>query len=207
MSLSGGYDFSQLYHASVLAFSPGSTFLATIHNGRLVIRSTSTLSIVRTFQCLLSQTSLPVASSSKDISVIPIVDSLSWSANSLYLLAFSSKSRTAWIFGLTEEGKGEGGEVARIGGEGIEGLVRVEWGRGGRDVLAWSDHSVSSCRLRSMRSVLNAWFKLRLTIHDLSTGRTSHIQNPKSHQNCPSASQSASSRLVDLLRSFVFARR
>lgn len=139
MSLSGGYDFSQLFHASVAAFSPGSTFLATIHNSRLIIRSTSTLSIVRTFQCL-SPTS--TASSSHNSDTYQLIDQIYWSADSLYILAFSSKSLNAWVFGLTEEGNGEGGEVARLGREGVEGLVRVEWGRRDREVLAWSDYGV-----------------------------------------------------------------
>jgi hypothetical protein len=136
MSLSGGYDFSQLYHASVLAFSPGSTFLATIHNRRLIIRSTSTLSIVRTFQCIGG-----AASSSKSNDHVTF-DQLLWSSDSLYVLAFSAKAATAWIFGLTDEGNGEGGEVAIIGGQGVDGLSRVEWGKADREILAWSDYGV-----------------------------------------------------------------
>ena len=147
MSLSGGYDFSQLYHSSLVSFSPGSTFIATVHGRRLIVRSTASLSIVRTFQCLNISTSTPTptptASSSRQPDThVALIDQLLWSSDSLYLLAFSSKAATAWVFGLTEEGNGGGGEVARLGGEGIEGLVRVEWGRGssGRDVIAWSDH-------------------------------------------------------------------
>ena len=136
MALSGGYDFSQLFHASTLSYSPGSTFIATVHGRRLVVRSTATLAIVRTFQCLGG-----AASTSRQNDWLSI-DQLLWSADSLYIMAFSAKAMTAWIFGLTDEGHGEGGEVARIGGEGVEGLTRVEWGRGGREVLAWSDHGV-----------------------------------------------------------------
>ena len=138
MSLAGGYDFSQLFHCSSLAYSPGSTFLATIHGRRLIIRSTSTLSIVRTFQCLGG-----AASTSKQTDTTVNIDQLLWSSDSFYIIAFSSKAMTAWVFGLTEEGNGEGGEVARLGGEGVEGLSRVEWGKGGRDVLTWSDYGVS----------------------------------------------------------------
>ena len=136
MSTTGGYEFSQLYHASLVSFSPGSTFIATSHQDRVIIRSTSTLSIVRTFQCIL-----PAESSSKSTAEIKI-DQLLWSPNSLYVVAFSSKASTGWLFGLTSEGSGEGGEMARLGGEGVEGLLRVEWGRTGKDVLAWSDHGV-----------------------------------------------------------------
>lgn len=136
MALSGGYDFSQLFHASTLSYSPGSTFIATIHGRRLIVRSTATLAIVRTFQCLGG-----AVSTSRQNDWLSI-DQLLWSADSLYIMAFSAKAMTAWVFGLTDEGHGEGGEVARIGGEGVEGLMRVEWGRGGREVLAWSDHGV-----------------------------------------------------------------
>ena len=136
MSLSGGYEFSQLFHASLLDFSPGSTFLATAHLNRVIVRSTSTLAIVRTFQCIP-----PPESSKTPIDVV--IDQLLWSSDSLYIIAFSSKVSTGWMFGLTQEGNGEGGEVARLGGEAVEGLVRVEWGKGERDVLAWSEFGVS----------------------------------------------------------------
>lgn len=141
MSLTGGYDFSQLYHSSIAAFSPGSTFLATAHGRRVIVRSTTALTIVRTFQCLGG-----VASSSKQIDSV-YIDQVSWSADSLYILAFSTKAATAWIFGLADEGNGEGGEVSRIGGEGPDGLARVEWGRGDREILAWSEYGVGVGRL------------------------------------------------------------
>jgi len=173
MSLAGGYDFSNLFHASITAYSPGSTFLATAHLRRIIIRSTASLSIVRTFQCLGGHSA---ASSSRHTDNVTI-DQLSWSADSLYVMAFSSKASTAWVFGLTDEGNGEGGEVARIGGEGPEGLVRVEWGKGGRKVLAWSDHGV---RLTLPRSPARCSQQIRLTVWDLATGQGSCIQHPKS---------------------------
>ena len=177
MSLSGGYDFSQLYHASLLAYSPGSTFLATAHLNRIIIRSSSTLSIVRTFQCL----SQAQASSSKTSDLI--IDQLLWSADSLYLLAFSAKAHTAWIFGLTDDGPGDGGEVGRISGDGVEGIVRVEWGRGDRDVLTWSDHGV---RARPKTEVILMGFQLKLSVYALKTGETSYIQYPKTTSGCMS---------------------
>jgi len=152
MSLAGGYDFSNLFHASITAYSPGSTFLATAHLRRIIIRSTASLSIVRTFQCLGGRSA---ASSSRHTDNVTI-DQLSWSADSLYVMAYSSKASTAWIFGLTDEGNGEGGEVARIGGEGPEGLVKVEWGRGGREVLAWSDFGVRLPVCKKAIPMLNA---------------------------------------------------
>lgn len=47
------------------------------------------------------------------------------------------------MFALAQEGNGSSGEVAKIG-EGLEGCVKAEWGRGSRDILVWSDYGVSS---------------------------------------------------------------
>jgi hypothetical protein len=139
MSSTVGYDFSQLYRSSALSFSPGTTFIATAHQNRIIVRSSSTLSVVRTWLCVFP--SSPAASGSSSRSTDSI-DQLLWSSDSLYLLAFSSKANLAWVFGLTEDGNGEGGELARIDGEGVERLVRVEWGTQAREVLAWSDYGV-----------------------------------------------------------------
>ncbi|KAK4684587.1 WD repeat-containing protein WRAP73, partial [Tremellales sp. Uapishka_1] len=152
--MSTGYDFSQIYPSSVLSFSPGSSFLATAVGNRLIVRSTSTLKIVKSCPCLLPSSSAE-----------PIIDQILWSGDSMYLLLYSIKSGLAWVFGLAEEGEGE---LARIGGEGVEGLSRVEWGRVGRQVLAWSD------------------FGLRITIYDLTCGQARCIQHPKSSVNCHS---------------------
>ncbi|WWD18198.1 hypothetical protein CI109_102648 [Kwoniella shandongensis] len=175
MSASGGYEFSQLYHSSILAYSPGTTFLATAHLNRIIIRSTSTLQIVRTWICVKppSPTTTPSLGSSSRRPVDNVsstgeysIDQLSWSGDSMYILAYSAQAKTCWVFGLAVEGSGEGGEIVRVGGEGVEGLVRVEWAKGRREVLAWSDHA------------------LKLSIYDLSTGDVKIIQYPKSHQNC-----------------------
>jgi len=140
MTGSIGYDFSQFYHASTVSFSPGTTFIATAYQNRIIVRSSSTLSVVRSWQCILP--SSPSASASSSTRPIESIDKIVWSSDSLYVLAFSSKATTAWVFALTEEGNGEGGEMARIGGEGVQGLVHLEWGRQGREVLAWSDYGV-----------------------------------------------------------------
>ncbi|KAK8865625.1 hypothetical protein IAR55_000769 [Kwoniella newhampshirensis] len=192
MSSSGGYEFSELFHSSILSFSPGTTFLATAHFNRIIIRSTSTLQIVRTWICikdtpspaptpsLFASTSrrAPLESSTSASSTSGAgdefsIDQLSWSGDSMYLLAYSAQAKTCWVFGLAEEGSGECGEIARVGGEGVEGLVRVDWGNGGREVLAWSDHA------------------LKLSIYDLSTGQIKVIQHPKSHQSCHTYSPDA----------------
>lgn len=139
-----GYDFSQLYHSSILAYSPGSTFIATAHQNRIIIRSTTTLQIVRTWLCM---TSTPIASSSKS----PVefgIDSLQWSDDGSYILAMARG--IVWIFALAEEGNGQSGEVAVIG-EGLEGCVKAEWGSRSRDILIWSDYGVCTPPSRNRR--------------------------------------------------------
>nr|XP_018265096.1 uncharacterized protein I303_03279 [Kwoniella dejecticola CBS 10117]OBR87254.1 hypothetical protein I303_03279 [Kwoniella dejecticola CBS 10117] len=163
--MSDSYDFSQLYHASLVAYSPGTTFLATVFQNRIIIRSTSTLQIVRTWSCSHTA-STSIASSSKASEGHVKIDSVEWSEDGLYILAFSASAKTAWVFGLASEGDGQSGEMAKIGGEGIEGMIKVEWGRSGKMILAWADHG------------------LKLSIFDLSTGITRVIQNPKSHHQC-----------------------
>ena len=136
MSLSAASRFkiSQIFPSSNVSISPGSTFIATAQQNQVVVRSTSTLAIVRTWLCLS-----PSSGSSRDTDP---VNELLWSSDSLYLLAFSEKASSVWIFALTEDGGGEVGEVARLGGEGVERLVSVAWGKYGREVLAWSDYGV-----------------------------------------------------------------
>ena len=132
-----GYDFSQLYHSSIVAYSPGTTFIATAHQNRVIIRSTSNLQIVRTWLCA---TPTPHASTSKSPAAEFIIDTLQWSEDGSYILALGSG--TVYIFALAQEGNGSSGEVAKIG-EGLEGCVRAEWGRGSRDILVWSDYGVT----------------------------------------------------------------
>lgn len=62
----------------------------------------------------------------------------------------------AWVYGVAQEG-----EAARVGGMGIEGLSRVKWGKGDREVLAWTE--VDS----------------KLYIYSLSSGEARLIQNVK----------------------------
>lgn len=132
-----GYDFSQLYHSSILSYSPGTTFIATAHQNRIIIRSTSNLQIVRTWLCVPPT---QLASSSKTTAEFTI-DTLQWSEDGSYILAMGRG--TIYVFALAQEGNGESGEVARLG-EGLEGCVKAEWGKGSRDIMVWSDYGVSS---------------------------------------------------------------
>ena len=131
-----GYDFSPLYHAAHLAFSPGSTFLATAHEKRVIIRSTNNLAIVRAWHLA-------------SLAPSDLVSSVQWSDDGLYILVFSRSAGAAWVFGLGAVGEGEDGAVAKIMGGGVEGLERVEWAKGGREVLAWGEHGVGLLTQRS----------------------------------------------------------
>lgn len=147
-----GYDFSHLFPASVLAFSPGTTFLAVAHQNRIIVRSTSTLQIVRTWECILppeaqvARSKEPGVSSSVAgaTSEIFSIDTLQWSGDSMYLLVHSRDVKMAWVYGVAQEG-----EAARVGGMGVEGLTKVEWGKGDREVLAWTEIDVSQFKPRS----------------------------------------------------------
>ncbi|WVO13051.1 hypothetical protein L204_100661 [Cryptococcus depauperatus] len=168
--MSGVYDFSHIFNASVLAFSPGTTFIATAFHNRIVVRSTSTFQIVRTWVVTVKdieasssrqgQYSTTSPSSQNDPEEFEI-DNLQWSGDGLYLLIHSSHAKMAWVYGLAEEI-----QSARIAGMSVEGLSKVEWAKSGREVLAWTD------------------FNLKLSIYDLRTGEAKVIQGIKSNCGC-----------------------
>lgn len=58
-----------------------------------------------------------------------------------------------YVFALAQEGNGESGEVARVG-EGLEGCVKAEWGKGSRDIMVWSDYGVSGRIVIEIKRVL-----------------------------------------------------
>lgn len=150
--MSGGYDFSHLFPANALAFSPGTTFLAVAHQNRIIVRSTSTLQIVRTWECILPPEATTYgpkelgsgSSVAEATSEAFSIDTLQWSSDSMYLLVHSKEAKMAWVYGVAQEG-----EAARVGGMGIEGLSRVKWGKGDREVLAWTEVDVSHFKLGS----------------------------------------------------------
>lgn len=151
--MSGGYDFSHLFPANTLAFSPGTTFLAVAHQNRIIVRSTSTLQVVRTWECTLpsestifrSKEPCVASSATEATSEAFIIDTLQWSGDSTYLLVHSKEAKMAWVYGVAQEG-----EAAHVGGMGVEGLSKVEWGKGNREVLAWTEIDVSHFKLGSI---------------------------------------------------------
>lgn len=151
MAEASGYDFSPLYHASSISISPGSTFLATVHSGRVIIRTTANLSIVRTWYIRVDAIHAPssikpgTGPGSGSATDHASLDTVQWSDDGLYVLVFSRALGTGWVFGLAEEGRGDCGEVASIKaeGSGVDRLERVEWAGVGREVLGWTEHGVS----------------------------------------------------------------
>jgi hypothetical protein len=123
------YQFSQVLGATAVAYSPGSTFIATVQADKVSIRLTTSLEPVRTWTC----------SSGSEASASPpvrwAIDSVQWSADGTRILAHSSKLASAWAFTLT------GNEaVGRL-----KGVDKVEWG--GEDVVSISDRV--SCNIQA----------------------------------------------------------
>lgn len=113
------YQFSQLYAGSCVAFSPGSTFLATATEDSVIVRASTTLDPVRTWTC-----TLPDPSSSRAVQI----SSLSWSPNGSRLLAQSTSAGVSWVFDLADDL-----QICRLSGE----MTRAEWV--GDDVVALSE--------------------------------------------------------------------
>ena len=110
------YQFSQVHPATAVAYSPGSTFIATALAGSVSIRLTSSLDCVRTWACHAPETTSRWT-----------IDSLQWSTNGSRVLAHSSKLGSAWAFDLTSEEA-----ICRL-----SGVPKVEWG--GDDVVSFTD--------------------------------------------------------------------
>lgn len=120
------YQFSEIHSASAVAFSPGSTFVATAWNASVHIRSTSNLEAVQAWQCESS-----TSSGSRWV-----LDGLQWSPSGSKIIAFSSKLGTAWVFDLTSRE-----ELCKLAG--VDG---VEWG--GELIVAQSDRVCDVYRIR-----------------------------------------------------------
>jgi hypothetical protein len=110
------YQFSQVYPATAVWPSPGSTFVATADADSVSIRLTSSLEQVRSWVC-----------EAGDFSSRWCIDTLQWSPSGARILAHSSKLASAWVFDLT-------GDEANCR---LRGVDKVEWG--GEDVVSWSD--------------------------------------------------------------------
>ncbi|KAI0631635.1 WD repeat-containing protein 8 [Trametes polyzona] len=155
-------DFTEIYKqtASLVAFSPGTHFLLTAVQDRIIVRRSDSFQIARTW--LLDPTPTPtsaaLASSSKhkgraeDTS--HWITHAAWSCDSEYVLAACAKTGVVSVFKLRDEAWS-----ARIEA-GSEGLVKAEWAPDGRTVLCFSE------------------WGLRVTMWSLVTGAATYIQYP-----------------------------
>lgn len=116
------YQFSKIYPATCIAYSPGSTFIATALFDKIVVRTTSTLECVRTWTCTLRD---DTEGHTPDV---PSIDHVEWSPGGAQILALSSATGVVWMFDLAQDGV-----VAKIGGD----IVKAEWGE--EDVLTQSE--------------------------------------------------------------------
>ncbi|BEI97961.1 hypothetical protein CcaverHIS631_0302600 [Cutaneotrichosporon cavernicola] len=105
------YQFSKVYGANCLAYSPGSTFIATALKDKVQVRSTSSLNCIRTWKCVLPDG--PSTSGTQDV----VIDNLDWSPSGTCLLAFSDSRGLVWVFDLAQDQV-----VARVGG-----VLQAEW--------------------------------------------------------------------------------
>lgn len=162
-------DFTDLYPTSSLQaplFSPGSTFLATSHRDRIIIRHSLSLQVLQAFTLPVpspppspagslsrrtgpagSPSSASAAGSSSTAADKPQeITSLTFSPDSERILAVCARQNVAYVFRLGSLVDGDGLEATLHGG--IERLSRVEWapsslpGEGKTTLLAWSELGV-----------------------------------------------------------------
>ncbi len=150
------YAFSESYvHSSppTTSFSPGSSALASAYGDRIVVRSTETMQVVRTWICPdpssvekngkqagYGPRYTPGArAESRSTAVHPEITSLAWSPTSTHILATAVKQNLVYIFSTAEETD----VPAAVIRAGLEGLTRCEWNENGEEVMCWSEGGVS----------------------------------------------------------------
>ncbi len=152
--MAASYAFSEAYthsSSSSCAFSPGSSALASAYADRIVVRSTETMQVVRTWTC--REPTAPawhpvyrqagVKREAARPSAEPIeVSSIAWSPSSSHLLVTALKARLVYVFSTSDEGD----EPAAVIRAGIEGIIRAEWNENGEEVLCWSEAGVGGER-------------------------------------------------------------
>lgn len=111
------FQFSVINSASAIAYSPGSTFIATATGSTLLVRSAKTLQAVRHWECV-----------AEEVSSAFVIDDIKWSSNGSRLLASSKSSSCTWVLDLSCPSP-----IARIDGPHTEAAWGVD------DVLIWSD--------------------------------------------------------------------
>lgn len=111
------YQFSAIYEGSAVAFSPGSTFVATATRNTVFVRSSKSLQAVRQWDCAAG-----------DATGAVVIDDVKWSTNGSRLLASSKQSSCAWVLDLACDNPVAFIDVA---------LVDTDWGFD--DIRVWTD--------------------------------------------------------------------
>lgn len=176
-------DFTEIYKqsASLVCFSPGTRFLLTAIQDRLVIRHAETFQIIRTWA--MENTGTPTSLVVSNTAAAKIstkgadpskgrrinrsggnegsasgneswVTHAGWSCDSEYVIGACAKSGFVEVFQMRDDAW-----RTRIDA-GAEGLTKVEWASDGRSIVCWSE------------------WGLRVTIWSLVTGVATYIQYP-----------------------------
>ncbi|KDQ16712.1 hypothetical protein BOTBODRAFT_238662 [Botryobasidium botryosum FD-172 SS1] len=154
-------DFTELYKqtSSLVAFSPGSHFILTAVQDRIIVRRTDSFQIARTWlvNTAPSPTHALLASSKSKAGTASDgwVSHAGWSRDSEYIFAACAKRGVVAVYKMEDEEWN-----ARIEA-GPEGLVKAEWAPDGRSILCFSE------------------WGLRVTIWSLISGTATYIQYPK----------------------------
>ncbi len=145
-------DFTEIYKqtASLVAFSPGTHFLLTAVQDRLIIRRSDSFQIARTWlvdtspsptsEALLSSNAAgphSLRDKTGESSSNAWITHAGWSCDSEYVLGACAKTGVVCVFKLRDETWN-----ARIEA-GSEGLVKAEWAPDGRAILCFSEWGVS----------------------------------------------------------------
>ncbi|THU93629.1 YVTN repeat-like/Quino protein amine dehydrogenase [Dendrothele bispora CBS 962.96] len=152
-------DFTEIYQQSsnLVAFSPGTHFILTAVNDRLIVRSTDTFSITRTWLVDSSPSPTHPITARPSSKVKPsdaFITHIGWSCDSEHVFAACAKRGVVDVYKLRDEEWN-----ARID-SGAEGLVKAEWAPDGRTVMCFSE------------------WGLRVTMWSLVTGTATYIQYP-----------------------------
>ena len=150
-------DFTEIYKqtSSLVSFSPGTHFLLTAVQDRLIIRRSDSFQIARTWlvdtspsptAAALSQYGTGSGAGPSSLRDRPgeggsgsnaWITHAGWSCDSEYVLGACAKTGVVCVFKLRDETWS-----ARIEA-GAEGLVKAEWAPDGRTVLCFSEWGVS----------------------------------------------------------------
>ncbi|KAF8508111.1 WD repeat-containing protein 8 [Gautieria morchelliformis] len=158
-----GYDFTEIYSQTHnhVCFSPGTQFILTAVQDRIVVRRSDTFQIARTWLLdnahsassgILAAGKQPLK---KSVEPEGWITHLGWSADSEHILAACAKRGVVHVFKMRDDTWNAKIEA------GVEGLAKAEWAPDGRHVLCFSE------------------WGLRVTIWSLVTGSATYVQFPK----------------------------